>query len=125
MFNRKLKKEIEELRYDLGKLNGIKYEELKDGRILERIEHKGVLGEIGKMIKNIEDKTDEQESRLNRLFVDNYFTNCPCCGNQKEILKSEAVSFKDVWGHEHYTTKESYETHKSKIKEWEKIWEKI
>lgn len=89
--------------------------------------------------KKIEKLEDEISDLKRKLFIKNYFGDCPCCGG-KEILKCEAVMFRIIhyssfpliiWGPEehyttHYTTKEGYKNHKTfideeekKVKEWE------
>jgi len=71
------------------------------------------------------------------LYVKNYFKDCPCCGNKKFLLKSEAKSFETIkWVDSlrrkfliiQYATKEAYEQHLKAIKQWEKEakeWKKL
>jgi hypothetical protein len=71
------------------------------------------------------------ETLERRILVENYFIDCPCCNGSKKILRSDSISFKKPfykYGSKkvvtYHTTKEQYEAHKPKIKEWEKEIEK-
>lgn len=86
-------------------------------------------------LEKFKERFEKIENRLSKLFVPDYFKDCPCCQGQGEILKSEAVSFKkfrpsignvyrgfytDGGMVTFYTTKKSYDIHKKVIDEWAK-----
>jgi hypothetical protein len=69
-------------------------------------------------------------NEINKLksaaFVVDYFSNCPCCGGDDLILKSESCEFKKVEFSEFgnfvstkHTTKKGAENHSLAIKKWE------
>lgn len=127
MFNNQLKKDIKDILEKLGIEARRTY-----GKMVLIIEG----GELGDM----KDRIRKLEKKIDRLYVDNYFSDCPCCEGKDEILKSEAKKFEKIievpkynlsatiLGEmetekklvEHYTTEEQYEVHKGRIEEWEK-----
>lgn len=75
---------------------------------------------------------DDLSSKVDSLFVKNFFTGCPCCKNTEDIPKSEAVEFEKVHSimfgspivRRYYTDKEGYDSNKEKIQSWKTEAEK-
>jgi len=83
--------------------------------------------DIEAIIYKLQVRIDELERLVGPLYVEDFFKNCPCCGNRKLILKSEAIKFEKLnyWHSDtfltlHYTTKKGYANHLPAIKEWVK-----
>jgi hypothetical protein len=87
--------------------------------------------DLEKILCKHETRILELEGLVGKLFVKNYFSNCPCCGGESLIPKNEAKSFTKLregyiyYRPEYrtevlYTTEEGYKNHLSAINEWAK-----
>ena len=91
--------------------------------------------EIENDLKDIRKDITNVANRINRikrkLFVTDYFADCPCCGLDDLIVRSEAKSFRKVGSYQYegisqyYTTEQGYEAHKNQIEQWEKEVEEM
>ena len=93
---------------------------IRDGtEIKKNRKEKIIVVEIDKYNHDIGELREKFNELIDEFFGYNYFYDCPCCSGEKYIRKDSAIHFLEMNSH-CYTTKESYNLHKTKIMEWEK-----